>query len=131
MHVEKDRHAFFLSSSLASHFYACPSFHSAARLPLNPNASPWLLVHDVVLIPTMLGAQTAKPLLGSKPVLTFAGDLFETKPELMTLKSLLIDVFRGEVVDNVNIGACLGDWIAQGHSMRLAHLAVFILRSRN
>jgi len=41
--------------------------------------------------------------VGSKPCLTFSGDLWETKPELVQLKSLFADVFRGDVVDNVSL----------------------------
>jgi len=39
--------------------------------------------------------------IGAKPCLTFAGELFDTDPIYMQLKSVLIDFFRGVVVDNV------------------------------
>lgn len=39
--------------------------------------------------------------IGAKPCLTFAGELFDTDPVYMQLKSVLIDMFRGVVVDNI------------------------------
>eukprot|EP00095_Tigriopus_kingsejongensis_P004016 snap_masked-scaffold5_size1054832-processed-gene-0.10 protein:Tk04016 transcript:snap_masked-scaffold5_size1054832-processed-gene-0.10-mRNA-1 annotation:"brix domain-containing protein 1" len=44
-----------------------------------------------------------KPPTGTKPVLMFAGEAFETQPELQRLKSLLIDLFRGPEVQHVRL----------------------------
>eukprot|EP00040_Diaphanoeca_grandis_P025823 m.143700 g.143700 ORF g.143700 m.143700 type:complete len:337 (+) comp30332_c0_seq1:225-1235(+) len=41
--------------------------------------------------------------LGSKPALVFNGDIFETDPLMKTVKSIFTDMFRGAVVDNINI----------------------------
>lgn len=47
------------------------------------------------------GGQGAQ--VGNKPCIVFAGDRFETVPELRLLKSLLTDLFRGPQVDNINL----------------------------
>ncbi|XP_074655618.1 ribosome production factor 2 homolog [Tubulanus polymorphus] len=47
--------------------------------------------------------QTGKISLGSKPCLLFAGEPFETDHEHQRLKNLLIDFFRGPVVDNIRL----------------------------
>lgn len=41
--------------------------------------------------------------LGSKPLLLFAGDLFDTSSEFMTLKSIFADMFKGTVVDKISL----------------------------
>lgn len=43
------------------------------------------------------------PKLGSKPFFAFIGEEFETVDELKHLKEVLLDVFRGEVVENLNL----------------------------
>ncbi|KAG7578416.1 Brix domain [Arabidopsis thaliana x Arabidopsis arenosa] len=40
---------------------------------------------------------------GSKPFICFTGEGFENVPELKHLKEVLTDLFRGEVVDNLNL----------------------------
>lgn len=52
---------------------------------------------------TLMSQMKAKgsPALGSKPCLSFTGDQFETNADLLQLKSILIDFFRGPVVDNI------------------------------
>jgi len=40
---------------------------------------------------------------GSKPCLLFLGGLFDTDAALRTAKSLLLDLFRGRVVTNINL----------------------------
>lgn len=40
---------------------------------------------------------------GSKPMFVFQGDGFETDPDLATLKSVVLDMFRGEELDKVNL----------------------------
>jgi len=44
-----------------------------------------------------------KVTLGIKPCLVFQGELFDTQQEYQRLKCLLIDFFRGEVVDNIRL----------------------------
>ncbi|KAK8970965.1 hypothetical protein KSP40_PGU021779 [Platanthera guangdongensis] len=43
------------------------------------------------------------PRQGSKPLFAFIGELFETVDELKHLKEVLLDHFRGEVVENLNL----------------------------
>lgn len=41
--------------------------------------------------------------LGSKPMMMFAGDAFDTDSVYITLKSLLADVFKGTIVDTISL----------------------------
>jgi ribosome production factor 2 len=41
--------------------------------------------------------------VGGKPCFVFLGDGFDSVPELKTAKSLLLDFFRGQQVDNINL----------------------------
>ncbi|KAJ4950030.1 hypothetical protein NE237_026862 [Protea cynaroides] len=43
------------------------------------------------------------PLVGTKPFFAFMGEGFENVEELKHLKEVLLDLFRGEVVENLNI----------------------------
>lgn len=43
------------------------------------------------------------PQVGSKPCFVFAGAEFESRPELARLKELLLDFFRGQVVESINL----------------------------
>ncbi|KAL5542385.1 hypothetical protein UlMin_010095 [Ulmus minor] len=43
------------------------------------------------------------PLMGSKPFICFVGEGFETVEELKHLKEVLLDLLRGEVVENLNL----------------------------
>ncbi|GFZ02468.1 ribosomal RNA processing Brix domain protein [Actinidia rufa] len=43
------------------------------------------------------------PQIGSKPFIAFIGEGFESVEELKHLKEVLLDLFRGEVVSNLNI----------------------------
>ncbi|KAJ0969952.1 hypothetical protein J5N97_022829 [Dioscorea zingiberensis] len=43
------------------------------------------------------------PRIGSKPFFTFIGEAFESVEELKHLKEVLLDLFRGEVVENLNL----------------------------
>lgn len=45
----------------------------------------------------------AKCQVNNKPCFVFAGQDFETKAEYECLKSMLLDMFRGRVVDNINL----------------------------
>lgn len=50
------------------------------------------------------GGRKAAPQEGSKPCFAFLGDAFESKPELAHLKEMLLDFFRGEEVETINVG---------------------------
>ncbi|KAG7028079.1 Ribosome production factor 2-like protein [Cucurbita argyrosperma subsp. argyrosperma] len=43
------------------------------------------------------------PRVGSKPFITFIGEGFENVEELKHFKEVLLDMFRGEVVENINL----------------------------
>ncbi|XP_072972703.1 ribosome production factor 2 homolog [Typha angustifolia] len=43
------------------------------------------------------------PKIGSKPLFAFVGEGFESVEELKHLKEVLLDLFRGEVVENLNL----------------------------
>lgn len=43
------------------------------------------------------------PQVGSKPLFAFIGEGFETKEHLKHLKEVLLDMFRGEVVEKINL----------------------------
>lgn len=43
------------------------------------------------------------PKMGSKPLFAFIGEAFESSEELKHLKEILLDLFRGEVVENLNL----------------------------
>lgn len=43
------------------------------------------------------------PQVGSKPLFAFIGEGFETKEQLKHLKEVLLDMFRGEVVETLNL----------------------------
>ncbi|KAL4592607.1 hypothetical protein LXL04_005608 [Taraxacum kok-saghyz] len=43
------------------------------------------------------------PLIGSKPFFAFIGEGFENNDELKHLKEILLDLFRGQVVKNLNL----------------------------
>lgn len=45
--------------------------------------------------------KTPKPQPGHKPMLHFASELFDTHPRFIQLKSLLMDLFNGEVIDSI------------------------------
>ena len=47
--------------------------------------------------------KNAKVTLGIKPMLIFNGEPFAVDPDFIRLKCLLIDFFRGEVVENVRL----------------------------
>eukprot|EP00163_Fabomonas_tropica_P028544 TRINITY_DN5835_c0_g1_i2.p1 TRINITY_DN5835_c0_g1~~TRINITY_DN5835_c0_g1_i2.p1 ORF type:complete len:289 (+),score=67.43 TRINITY_DN5835_c0_g1_i2:258-1124(+) len=47
--------------------------------------------------------KTDKSMFGSKPCILFQGEQFNVDPELIKIRSLLLDVFRGRIVDNINL----------------------------
>jgi len=50
---------------------------------------------------SMYEFKTSKPQQGHKPMLHFASELFDTHPRFIQLKSLLMDLFNGEVIESV------------------------------
>jgi ribosome production factor 2 len=52
-------------------------------------------------ISCLIHVQTPKPQQGHKPMLHFASELFDTHPRFIQLKSLLMDLFNGEVIESV------------------------------
>ena len=58
--------------------------------------------------------QTPKAAVGAKPLFHFAGELFDSHPVFIQLKSLLLDTFHGEVVPSINL-AGLGHVISISH----------------
>ncbi|KAI0066300.1 Brix-domain-containing protein [Artomyces pyxidatus] len=47
--------------------------------------------------------KTPKAAPGHKPMMHFASELFDTHPRLIQLKSLLMDLFNGEVIDQIHL----------------------------
>ena len=41
--------------------------------------------------------------VGSKPMFVFAGEEFETNTEFALAKNLILDFFRGDVLDKINL----------------------------
>ena len=58
--------------------------------------------HDPLRLKLMAKrVQTSKPQPGHKPMLHFASELFDTHPRFIQLKSLLMDLFNGEVIESI------------------------------
>lgn len=49
------------------------------------------------------GTRGAVVRAGSKPMFVFQGDGFESNPDMATFKSLILDFFRGEVIEKINL----------------------------
>ncbi|KAI0274391.1 Brix-domain-containing protein [Russula aff. rugulosa BPL654] len=47
--------------------------------------------------------KTPKPQPGHKPMLHFASELFDSHPRFIQLKSLLMDLFNGEVIESIHL----------------------------
>jgi ribosome production factor 2 len=60
-----------------------------------------LQCHSFFVISKVNRSQTSKPQAGHKPMLHFASELFDTHPRFIQLKSLLMDLFNGEVIESV------------------------------
>ncbi|KAJ7224369.1 Brix-domain-containing protein [Mycena pura] len=50
---------------------------------------------------SMADIKTPKSTPGNKPLMHFASDLFDTNPRFAQLKSMLISLFNGEVIDSI------------------------------
>lgn len=71
------------------------------------------------------------PQVGSKPSLVFIGEDFETKPELKQMKSLLTDLFRGQVIETLNLAGLDRVYICvtAGGKVWIRHCAVRLKKS--
>ncbi|KAI0046846.1 Brix-domain-containing protein [Auriscalpium vulgare] len=52
---------------------------------------------------SMTEFKTPKATPGHKPMMHFASELFDTHPRFIQLKSLLMDLFNGEVIDQIHL----------------------------
>ncbi|XP_010488440.1 PREDICTED: ribosome production factor 2 homolog isoform X1 [Camelina sativa] len=69
---------------------------------------------------------------GTKPFICFTGEGFENVPELKHLKEVLTDLFRGEVVDNLNLTGLDRAYVCSAISptkVFLTHCALKLKRS--
>ncbi|VVA98555.1 unnamed protein product [Arabis nemorensis] len=69
---------------------------------------------------------------GSKPFICFTGEGFENVQELKHLKEVLIDLFRGEVVDNLNLAGVDRAYVCSAVSptkVFLTHCAIKLKKS--
>ncbi|KAK3735825.1 hypothetical protein QZH41_019922, partial [Actinostola sp. cb2023] len=57
----------------------------------------------IVKFKSLQSFQTRKCTVGTKPCLLFTGEAFETDTEYKRLKNLLIDLFRGSVIEQVRL----------------------------
>eukprot|EP00897_Mesotaenium_endlicherianum_P010516 jgi/Mesen1/9493/ME000063S08948 len=71
------------------------------------------------------------PQVGSKPCFVFVGADFETRPELVQLKETLLDFFRGEVVENINLAGIDRVFVvvAAAGKVYLRHCAIRLKKS--
>jgi ribosome production factor 2 len=70
--------------------------------------------------------------LGSKPCFVFIGDHFETNEDLKVVKSVIVDFFRGDVVDIVNLAVLDHVYVVTAASdtkIHFRHYAVALKRS--
>jgi len=59
-----------------------------------------------------------KKLLGNKPMMLFQGDEFEHVEEFKVLKSLLIDLFRGQETDSLNVAGLDSVMVCSSHKQK-------------
>ncbi|KAJ8633547.1 hypothetical protein MRB53_026883 [Persea americana] len=72
------------------------------------------------------------PRVGSKPVITFIGDAFENVEELKHSKEVLLDLFREEVVENLNLAGIDRVYVCVAvspNTMLFTHYALRLKRS--
>lgn len=77
------------------------------------------------------GGRQHAPQEGSKPCLVFIGEGFEQDEELKHLKEILIDLLRGEVVENINLAGLDRAYlcIAEGKKVHFKHCAIRLKKS--
>jgi ribosome production factor 2 len=54
-------------------------------------------------LPSSAFPDVKQPMVGNRPVLVFQGDMFEVNETYKSIKNVLVDFFRGEVADMVNL----------------------------
>ncbi|XP_065857732.1 ribosome production factor 2 homolog [Euphorbia lathyris] len=72
------------------------------------------------------------PHVGSKPFIAFVGEGFESVDELKHLKEVLLELFRGEVVDNMNLAGLDRAYVCTAVSSKkvfLTHCAIRLKKS--
>ncbi|KAG8068096.1 hypothetical protein GUJ93_ZPchr0005g14992 [Zizania palustris] len=72
------------------------------------------------------------PKLGSKPFFAFIGEHFESVDELKHLKEILLDLFKGEVVENLNLAGVDRIFVCTAISpttVYMTHCALHLKRS--
>ncbi|KAL2628552.1 hypothetical protein R1flu_013238 [Riccia fluitans] len=79
------------------------------------------------------GGRKSAPQEGSKPCFAFVGEAFESKPELVHLKEMLLDFFRGEVVESLNVGGLDRVFVcaAAGDKVYLRHCGIELKKAEN
>ncbi|GFQ00100.1 ribosome production factor 2 homolog [Phtheirospermum japonicum] len=68
------------------------------------------------------------PRIGSKPFFAFIGEAFESVDELKHLKEVLLDLFRGEVVTNLNLAGVDRMYVCTALSSNKIYFTHFALR---
>ncbi|XP_041998076.1 ribosome production factor 2 homolog [Salvia splendens] len=68
------------------------------------------------------------PQLGSKPFFAFIGEAFESVDELKHLKEVLLDLFRGEVITNLNLAGLDRVYVCTALSSNRIFFSHFALR---
>ena len=73
----------------------------------------------------------ARSQVGNKPCFVFAGQEFETKTDYAALKSMILDIFRGRVVDRINLKGLdrVISVVAADGVVRFRHYAVAMKKS--
>ncbi|PIA30804.1 hypothetical protein AQUCO_05400122v1 [Aquilegia coerulea] len=72
------------------------------------------------------------PKVGTKPFFAFIGEGFESVEELKHLKEVLLDLFRGEVIENLNLAGVDRVFVCtvlSGNKVFLTHCALRLKRS--
>ena len=64
--------------------------------------------------------------LGHKPMMLFQGDEFEHDESLKTLKSLLIDIFRGQETDSIHVAGLDSALVCSAHKGKV-HLRWYVV----
>lgn len=79
----------------------------------------------------MGGGGKYAPQVGSKPCFVFVGAEFDDRPELAQLKGLLLDFFRGQVVDSINLAGLdrVFVCVAAAGKVHIRHCAIRLKKS--
>lgn len=73
--------------------------------------------------------KTSKLSLGSKPVLIFTGEPFETEYEMIRIKNLLNDLFCGPVANNIRVGGIEHVILFAANSGKI-HMRLYIIEQK-